>query len=254
MSKVKYCIWFVMVWLAMIQISGKIVFFLFEIAVYCAISYCLKKKNRKINKSENKYSYERFDDELQDIADNCKALNDSDNELIDNVLKEAELSIVDLNERLKTYDFREFVGRNNVTWEEVENYLWVHCRYKGFQMWSEYINYLIKKGIILKEDVNKIFEKHKGHVAITPRPDLEAKQKLESSEMLWKYKKLDRSQNHGKDLANNEHWNYVSKDGSVRNIFKDLGADDWLNFEDRVSDNLLYELDYDAYLKRKGII
>ena len=254
MEKIRYCLWFCMVWLAMIQSENKLTFLAFEIVIYLAIRFCLKDKKKKGDGNKKRYRYERFDDDLDEIVDNYSALHADENEIIDNALNDAKYELEELNERLKSYDFREFIDREDVSWEEVENYLWVHCRYKGLQMWSEYINFLIKKGIILKKDVKNIFDKHKGHIAIIPRPDLEAKQRLESYEMLWKLKKIDRSQSHGKDLANNDHWNYVSKDGSVRNIFKDLGAEEWLNFEDRVSDNLLYELDYDAYLKRKGYV
>ena len=247
-----------MVWLAMIQNEGKIEVLIFELFIYFGVKKLLKilstdkTKNKKNTKA--KYKYESFDEGLQRIADNAKALTTTKNEEIDSAIEEAKLKVAEVNERIKTYDFREFENRDDVTWEQVENYLWIHCKYKGYQMWTEYINHLVRIGKISKDDIDKIFSKHRKHISIMPRPDLEAKEQKELEEERWFWEKNERIDRQYERQEQNEHWNYKNeKDGTIHNIFKDLSSGHF-KIKTEASDDHLSALYYDEYLKRKGYI
>ena len=216
----------------------------------CNKLWSLLFKERNV-KSKRKYKYQNQDN-IEQVSNVSKPkIDDFD---IDELVKDANKCNLARHERVSKYDFREFEGRNDVTWEEVEDYLWIHCKYKGYEMWTEYCMYLVSKGIILKSDIQKIFDKHRKYISITPRPDLEAKEEKERDDDRWFHNKMQRYYDHDNKLANDEHWNYEHKDGTIHNIFRDLGCGQVVSEKETLSDNTLKTLFYDDYLKKKGYI
>lgn len=172
MSKVKYCIWFVMVWLAMIQSSGKISFLVFEIMIYCFINFLLNRKSKDKKKVKKKYKYENA------LNENVDSLNKSDIDGFDYddfeyQLNEVEKQLNERDKRIASYDYREFIGRKDVSWEEVFDYLWIHCRYKGIPMWIEYMRGMVERGEFLADDIKKVIQKAGDYIPWEPRLDYE---------------------------------------------------------------------------------
>ena len=245
MNKVKLVIWIFIVWLSAIQRHEKLECFVFLALVYflCSKLWRFLFKERKYErKSKNKYKYQNLNDENKNInIDNKPGLGFD----IKDAIIEAKNSVEARKDRIDSYDFREFKGRKNVDWNEVYDYLWFQCRYKGVMMWSEYMNHLIEEGVISEADKRNVFKKANNYIPWKPRPDLEALQEIDRKKTINHEKEFDafwkssrehvykRELKHG--LITEEEY-----DRKVKPIERSL--------------NHLKIFDYEEYLKRKGYV
>lgn len=246
MKKSEYVIWFLMVSLALMQSEGKVQCLVFEVALYFL---CKKIINRIINpkkkkeKNQKLYKYENLDKEQIPRLEQKEKFN------IENYredIEEARIRIQEKEDRIAGYDFREFEGRQNVQWEDVYDYLWLQCRYKGIPMWNEYINELINRGCLNESDRKKIFKKAGKYIPWEYRPDLEEEQNEFRKEVRKKDKEYD-DFNKAYDIEDFFEEKGLFNDGLERIFSKE---DKKIN----KSDSYLKSFEYDEYLKRKGYI
>ena len=136
------------------------------------IFYCLFKFFNKTNKkySKKKYKYQNAIEENVNISNESEIF---DLDLFESQIKDVEKQLNEREERIASYDYREFKGRNNVPWIEVYEYLWNQCRYKGISMWIEYMRQLVKEGVINNEDISNVIKKAGDYIPWNPRLDLE---------------------------------------------------------------------------------
>lgn len=177
-----------MIWLAMIQREGKLSCLLIEFIIYFSICFLIKKTDKKKKNKKKKYKYENaIEENIQDV-DMPEEFNF---EQMQAQIDEIENELNEYEQRVASYDYREFRGRKNVPWIEIYEYLWNQCRYKGIPMWMEYMRQLVKEGVMNEEDKIKVIRKAGDYIPWNPRPDLEAEQnefREETREQEKKYK------------------------------------------------------------------
>lgn len=232
-----------MLFVALIQKSNKLECLFFELCIYFFIRFLIKiiiKPNK--NKIEKKkYKYENFD---ENISENKDYENEMSHEYIEQMVSEAKDKISERKARIDSYDYREFKGRKNVDWNEVYEYLWFHCRYKGIRMWNEYIGKLIDEGCINEIDKKEIFKKAGRYISFNPRLELERMDEIEDE----KVRKRDKYCDSVIDQANK----YFEKLYKMGVISKETYEKSVKKCDE--SDRHLKMFNYDEYLKRKGYI
>lgn len=239
----KKWIWIFMFLLALVQRTGKIQVFLIEVFIYLIISWYFKKVSGSEKKQSEKklYKYENLDN--QETSDR-KLIEQIDWETVDSDVQEAKDKLAERKQRVESYDYREFIGRKDVDWEEVYDYLWKQCRYKGILMWNEYMNYLISKGIINEVDKKLVFKKAGNYIPFKPRLDLEAIQKIERDDVRSKDKEESKFI---------ESINAYNQKLYVQGVVNEKQLEKMM-IKDEKSDNYLKTFDYEKYLKRKGYV
>lgn len=239
-----------MIAFALLQHENALEFLIFELIVYLGFSYLLRNKHQ--TKKPTRYKYEDIKEEIQQK----ETPSEANQVYFTQMIKQANAENEARAERITSYDFREFKGRKNVNWEEVENYLFIHCKYKGVQMWSEYISELIKQGVLCSEDREKIFSKHKRYYSINPRPDLEAKEEQDREKWRVYCYTQDRRHKQERDTWEKDPSFNYTKDGNTINIIKQINDDlgGHFNYKTDSSEEMLKTYFYDEYLKRKGLL
>lgn len=220
--------------------------FIFFVSIYILCKFAWNKLivDKNVTKKEKtRYKYENLSNELN-ISDEKEKISSID---IDKAISEARNKIEEHKERIANYDFREFKGRKNVPWEDVYDYLWFQCRYKGIMMWNEYMNELINMGVINQSDKKCVFKKAGNYIPWNYRPDLEEEQ----NEFIKKTRK---------DTEYHDNFFEKSADHVYTPMYKDglLTKEEYERYMGRNKpnhdDHFLKCFYYEEYLKRKGYI
>lgn len=239
-----------MVWLAMIQRRDKLECFVFEVICYFLISASWKilTRPKKKDTALQKYKYEYAGRNFTPVDPIMHDDSDLHKPNLDDVIEEARTEVQEKANRVSNYDFREFRGRKNVPWEEVYDYLWLHCRYKGIPMWLEYMSELVNEGVMSEECIKKVFDKAGIYIPWTPRPELEARDNIETE-------KVRKRDNHWEQLqiSQAKFVDYL-KDVGIYDGCEEYYENDRKMCEVHLSDKHLKAFYYDEYLKRKGYI
>lgn len=230
------------IWLSAIQRKDKILCFLFLVGLYelcnLFIKFLFKEKSGK-SQGKSKYKYQDINSSSVDDLKDIQKIDFDVSEAIDDARNAVEAR----KDRIASYDFREFNGRKNVNWEEVYDYLWLQCRYKGIRMWSEYMNELIERGVIDENDKKLVFKKAGNYIPWNPRPDLEAQHEFEKE----KERKRKNAQN---------KWDESVKEYNYKLYKNGLMSKEAYEYATReiVNEGYLKSFFYDEYLKKKGYI
>lgn len=217
----------------------------YEIVLVGLIEFVIKKlKSKKKEEPIKGYKYENIKNENNVIRNEIETKN---SEEIDELVEYARKKNIERKQRVESYDYREFRGRNNVTWEEVYDYLWLQCRYLGYMMWSQYMDQLIKENIISEMDKKQILKKASNYIPFNERKDLQNEFE-ENKKKTWEESK------------HNKEWLYKK----IKQVYMGMVQDRVITKEQaeehinknkpNYDDSYLKCFNYEMYLKQKGYV
>lgn len=150
-----------------------------------------------------------------------------------------DINAKDLEYR-RNVDLRQFRGREDVTKKEVEEYLWFHHKWEGFEEKRIICQEIIKVSNITKEDIKEVMKKHfeKGGKWITDY-ELKAEEEYINKKVRKKDKENEKfEEEENKSIKNNKYLMEVNE------IIK--------GYEKPTNEEHKYIFYYEDWLKEKG--
>lgn len=171
-----------------------------------------------------------------------------ENENIDGIRATVE-KIEKINNKEKEYrknvDIRQFKGRNNVTKEEVEKYLWVHYIWEGRREKELIIDEIIKETNLTNDDkkwiLNEHYNKYINGEKFSGCWERNEEIKIEDEYRKKKVRKIRDEQNKYNKQIDNAMKNI--------NFLNDINTNDT-----SIDDDVKYRYYYEDWLKEKGYV